>query len=257
MCTSAFAAPPRDARTLIAESVTGLSIKRSTRRGHSLLTHDHSGISHVADPTQRVFWQNSSMESTRRVPDSGVLDADDLGTSAELRRAATELLPLFYEDVRRIARRERRARGGGETLQTTVLIHEAYLKLRNAPGFNDRNHFLGAAALAMRHVLVSYARDCVAAKRGGGAVVLPLEAATDVGMPQCEQALLDVNEALARLALLSPRLAQVVNCRFFAGYDEEETGQALGLTERTVRRDWVKARAWLRRELGAGQTAAR
>jgi RNA polymerase sigma factor (TIGR02999 family) len=108
----------------------------------------------------------------------------------------------------------------------------------------------------MRHVLVNYARDSIAAKRGGGAVVLPLEAATDVGMPQSEQALLDVNEAVARLAQLSPRLAQVVNCRFFAGYGEEETAQALGLTDRTVRRDWVKARAWLRRELASGQSAA-
>lgn len=196
------------------------------------------------------------MATTTRVPDSAALETDDLGASPEMRRAAEELLPLFYEDVRRIARRERRARGGGETLQTTALIHEAYLKLRNARGFNDRSHFLGAAALAMRHVLVNYARDCVAAKRGGGAVMLPLEAATDVGMPQSEQALLDVNEAVARLAQLSPRLAQVVNCRFFAGYGEEETAQALGLTDRTVRRDWVKARAWLRRELGRGQTAA-
>jgi RNA polymerase sigma factor (TIGR02999 family) len=108
----------------------------------------------------------------------------------------------------------------------------------------------------MRHVLVSYARECVAAKRGGGVAVLSLDAATNVGVPQSEQSILDVNEAVARLALLSPRLAQVVNCRFFAGYDEEETGHALGLTERTVRRDWVKARAWLRRELGAAQTAA-
>jgi RNA polymerase sigma factor (TIGR02999 family) len=187
----------------------------------------------------------------------GLLEAEALGASPTMRRAAEELLPLFYEDVRRIARRERRARRGGETLQTTALIHEAYLKLRNSAGFNDRSHFLGAAALAMRHVLVNYARDRIAEKRGGGAVMLPLEAATDVGLPQSEQALLDVNEAVARLAQLSPRLAQVVNCRFFAGYGDEETAQALGLTERTVRRDWAKARAWLRRELGRGETSAR
>jgi RNA polymerase sigma factor (TIGR02999 family) len=196
------------------------------------------------------------MTSGAHLPDPAVLEADTFGATPEVRRAAEELLPLFYEDVRRIARRERRARGGGETLQTTALIHEAYLKLRNSPGFNDRSHFLGAAALAMRHVLVNYARDRVAAKRGGGAVMLPLEAATDVGLPTSEQALLDVNEAMARLAQLSPRLAQVVTCRFFAGYGDEETAAALGLTDRTVRRDWAKARAWLRRELGRGQTAA-
>jgi RNA polymerase sigma factor (TIGR02999 family) len=184
-----------------------------------------------------------------------LIELDEPGTSAEVRRAAAELLPTLYEDVRRMARRERRARGAGETLQTTALIHEAYLKLRNVPSFNDRSHFLGAAALAMRHVLVNYARDCVAAKRGGGATVIPLEAATEVGLPPTEQALLDVNEAVARLAKLSPRLAQVVNCRFFAGYDEAETAQALGLTDRTVRRDWVKARAWLRRELSTAGPA--
>jgi RNA polymerase sigma factor (TIGR02999 family) len=195
------------------------------------------------------------MASTTRVPDNVVLETDALGVSPELRRTAEELLPLLYEDVRRMARRERRARGGGETLQTTALIHEAYLKLRNSPGYHDRSHFLGAAALAMRHVLVNYARDCVAAKRGSGAVVLPLDAAIEVGAPPSEQALLDVNEAVARLSMLSPRLAQVVNCRFFAGYGEEETALALGLTDRTVRRDWAKARAWLRRELGQGETA--
>jgi RNA polymerase sigma factor (TIGR02999 family) len=196
------------------------------------------------------------MTTATRVPEEVVLETDGVGVSPELRRTAEELLPLLYEDIRRIARRERRARGGGETLRTTALIHEAYLKLRNASGYNDRGHFLGAAALAMRHVLVNYARDSVAGKRGSGAVVLPLDAATDVGVPPSEQALLDVNEAVARLSKLSPRLAQVVNCRFFAGYGEEETAQALGLTDRTVRRDWVKARAWLRRELGHGQTAA-
>ena len=188
---------------------------------------------------------------------TAALEIDEPGTTPEARRAAAELLPQLYDDVRRMARRERRARGAGETLRTTALIHEAYLKLRNVPEFNDRGHFLSAAALAMRHVLVNYARDCLAAKRGGGATVLPLETGMEIGAPPTAQALLDVNEAVARLAQLSPRLAQVVNCRFFAGYDEAETAQALGLTDRTVRRDWVKARAWLRRELSRSDTAAR
>lgn len=228
----------------------------------STMKHDSAGFPDIrpvargAHPGRDVFWQYRSMASTSQTPERTVLETSGVLASPELLRTAEELLPLLYEDVRRIARRERRARGGGETLQTTALIHEAYLKLRSSPGFNDRSHFLGAAALAMRHVLVNYARDCVAAKRGGGALVLPLDAADDVGVPQSEQALLDVNEAVARLALLSPRLAQVVNCRFFAGYGEEETALALGLTDRTVRRDWVKARGWLRRELGHGETAA-
>jgi len=100
----------------------------------------------------------------------------------------------------------------------------------------------------MRHALINYARDQIAAKRGSGVTMLPLEDATDVGAPTDEM-LLEVNDALGRLAALNPRLAQVVECRFFAGYGDAETAQALGLTDRTVRRDWLKARTWLRREL--------
>jgi RNA polymerase sigma factor (TIGR02999 family) len=147
-----------------------------------------------------------------------------------------------------VARRERRRVGAGDTLQTTALIHEAFLKLRNSGSFTHEAHFLRSAALAMRHALINYARDQVAAKRGSGATVLPLEDASDVRAPT-DDALLEVNEALGRLATLNPRLAQVVECRFFAGYGDAETAQALGLTDRTVRRDWLKARTWLRREL--------
>jgi RNA polymerase sigma factor (TIGR02999 family) len=157
----------------------------------------------------------------------------------------------MYEDLRRVARRERmRVRAGG-TLQTTALIHEAYLKLQNLAEFNDRQHFLRASALAMRHILVNHARDRMARKRGGGIPDLALEDAPEVGAAP-DEAVVEINEALERLAGLNPRLAQVVECRFFAGYDDAETAAALGLTDRTVRRDWVKARAWLRRELGLG-----
>jgi RNA polymerase sigma factor (TIGR02999 family) len=164
---------------------------------------------------------------------------------------AAALLPLMYEDLRRIARRERlRVRAGG-TLQTTALIHEAYLKLRNMTEFNDRAHFLRASALAMRHILVNHARDRMACKRGGGVTDVALDEAPEVGSAP-DEAVVEINAALERLAGLNPRLAQVVECRFFGGYDDEETAAALGLTDRTVRRDWVKARAWLRRELGVG-----
>ncbi len=182
-------------------------------------------------------------------------DHGDLGQPLEVRRTAEELLPLFYEDVRRAARRERRRVGAGETLQTTALIHEAYLKLHRSPGFHDEAHFLRAAALAMRHSLINYARDRVAAKRGSGAKVVAIEEAEEIGTT-ADQELLDVNEALVRLAVLSPRLAQVVECRFFAGYGDQETARALGLTDRTVRRDWIKARAWLRRELAGAEILA-
>jgi len=121
----------------------------------------------------------------------------------------------------------------------------------NAARFNDRQHFLRAAALAMRHTLINHARHRVAEKRGGGASHVLLDDITELGMSEAT-ALVEINEALGRLALLSPRLAQIVECRFFAGFKDEDTAQALGLTDRTVRRDWVKARPWLRRELSVG-----
>lgn len=175
-------------------------------------------------------------------------DAGELGLPEPLARSARELLPVFYEEVRRLARRERNAVRAGQTLQTTALIHEAYLKMGQSGGFADQAHFLRAAAQAMRHALINYARERMAQKRGSGAPVLPLDAADDVGGASDEQ-LIEVNEALLRLGTVSPRLAQIVECRFFAGYGDQETARALGLTDRTVRRDWVKARAWLRQEL--------
>ena len=167
---------------------------------------------------------------------------------ADVRQVAEQLLPMFYADVRRLARRERRRVGAGDTLQTTVLINEAYLKLFRSPAFNDRAHFLRASALAMRHVLINYALENLAQKRGGGAIVESLTASHDIGVAD-DQSLVDVHEALDRLALLDERLAQVVECRFFAGYSEADTALALGISDRTVRRNWIKARAWLRREL--------
>ena len=178
-----------------------------------------------------------------------------LGAPAETQRLAAELIPLFYEDLRRVARRERARVSAGGTMQTTALIHEAYLKLARGSAFNSREHFLRASALAMRHTLVNHARDRVALKRGSGAAKMSLDELPDLaGVDDAE--ILEVNDALMRLAQLNERLAQVVECRFFAGYDENDTALALGLTDRTVRRDWVKARAWLRREMGLTQDAA-
>lgn len=167
-------------------------------------------------------------------------------------RTAHILLPLLYEDLRAIARRERRRVGAGDTLRTTALVHEAYLKLRGSAGFNDQSHFLRACALAMRHILVNQARDRLAAKRGGGAAVLPLTDMEDLIGDDIadDHRILEVNDALGQLAALNLRLARVVECRFFAGYSESETARALGVTDRTVRRDWTKARAWLLHTLG-------
>lgn len=159
------------------------------------------------------------------------------------------LVELFYGDLRRIARRERFRVGAGATLCTTALISEAWLKLQRAPAWNDEQHFLATAALAMRQVLVADAEMRCTAKRNGGNSPLSLDEGMDAPDAADEQ-ILSVNEALERLTHLSPRLAQVVECRFFAGYSETETARALGITDRTVRRDWIKARAWLYRELG-------
>src|SRR5882724_11831102 len=169
--------------------------------------------------------------------------------SREVRLIAAELLPAFYDQLKHIAQRARSRLGGNQTLQTTALVHEAYLRLRQSARFTDETHFLRAAALAMRHALINYAAGRVAEKRGGGQLHLTLSSAEAVGIDS-DEGLLALNEALERLSVEIPRLADVIECRFFGGYGEEDTARALGLSLRTVQRDWLKARAWLYRELG-------
>jgi len=169
--------------------------------------------------------------------------------SPEARLIAAELLPAFYDQLKHIAQRARSRLGGNQTLQTTALVHEAYLRLRHSARFTDETHFLRAAALAMRHALINYAAARVAEKRGGGQLHLTLSSAEAVGVDS-DEGLLALNEALERLSTEIPRLADVIECRFFGGYGEEDTARALGLSVRTVQRDWLKARAWLYRELG-------
>lgn len=192
-------------------------------------------------------------DSADEVDEAGAAPAGawDESLPPAVRSLADELLPIFYADLKRLARRERTRVGAGGTLHTTALVHEAYLKLRGTRSWNDEAHFLRAAALAMRHALVNHAEARKAAKRGGGVPHLPLDAALDIDASgiASDETLLALDEALRRLARQSARLARVVECRFFAGYDERETARALGLSERTVRRDWTLARAWLYREL--------
>jgi len=175
---------------------------------------------------------------------------DDLAP-ASVRSLADQLLPLFYDDLRRLAHRERSRVSAGATLQTTALVNEAYLKLRGSGGWNTDDHFLRAAALAMRHALVNYAVARMATKRGDGAAHVSITESLDMAIED-DASVIALNDALGRLAKESLRLAQVVECRYFAGYDESETARALGISERTVRRDWTLARAWLHRELGEG-----
>lgn len=168
---------------------------------------------------------------------------------SEYQNTADLLVPVLYADLRRIARSARWQVSSGQSIQTTALVHEAYLRLRRSPGFNDHQHFLRSAAIAMRQILVNLARDVLAIKRGSGIAPARLEDVPDLPEAGAE-VLVEVSEALERLNALSPRLAQVVECRFFGGFDDEETATALGISDRTVRREWLKARAWLRRELG-------
>ncbi len=159
------------------------------------------------------------------------------------------LMEAFHSELRRLAHRERRRLGGSETLRTTALVNEAYLKLFQGGQWRDRAHFLNVAALAMRQVLVSYARERLAAKRGSGRESLPREAADQV-LIESEERIVALDEALTRLAEREPRLARVVECRYFAGYTEAETAAALEVTDRTVQRDWAKAKALLYEEIG-------
>jgi len=172
----------------------------------------------------------------------------DATVAPEIGALADQLMPLFYDDLKRLAKRERRRVGAGATLQTTALVNEAYLKLRSSRGWHTDAHFLRAAAMAMRHALVNHALARLAGKRGDGVAPLPLSDALDVAIED-DSAMLSLNDALTRLAGTSLRLAQVVECRYFAGYSDAETSLALGISERTVRRDWNLARAWLHREL--------
>lgn len=170
--------------------------------------------------------------------------------SAEVQRIASQLVPVLYEELKRSARRARSRLGGGATLQTTALIHEAYLRLGPERRFNDQTHFLRASALAMRHALITYAQVRSATKRGGGAAHLTLSKANEFSI-ESDAGLIALDEALQRLAIESPKLAEVVECRFFGGLTEEETAQALSSSVRTVQREWVRARAWLFRELSS------
>ena len=160
--------------------------------------------------------------------------------------ASESLFPLLYDELRRIAHRQLGLERPGHTLCTTALVHEAYMKLadQTRAQFASRAHFLAVAAQAMRRILVEYARKIGAHKRGGNWSRLDLDQ-VDIPIEERAEALVALDAALERLTALNPRLSQVVECRFFGGMTEEETATALGVTDRTVRRDWVKAKGML------------
>lgn len=164
------------------------------------------------------------------------------------RAAADQVVAQLYTDLQRMARRHVRDAGHMTLLDTTALVHEAWLRLAGGQGaeFPDRRHFLAYAAQAMRSVVIDLVRARQAERRGGGLAHVPLDTAVADQVPQQGDAdLLRVHEALDELAQLEPRLAQVVEMRYFAGLREQEIAEALGVTERTVQRDWQKARLFL------------
>jgi RNA polymerase sigma factor (TIGR02999 family) len=164
--------------------------------------------------------------------------------------ALDRLLPVVYDNLRGIAQRELRRERPDHTLNATALVHEAYLRLVQLDriSWEGRAHFFGAAAKAMRRILISYARMKKAEKRGSGAEHVSLDDVVVTARERPDQ-LLALDEALGRLAEVDERQEQIVECRYFAGMSIEETGTALGISPATVKRDWVLARAWLNREL--------
>jgi RNA polymerase sigma factor (TIGR02999 family) len=170
------------------------------------------------------------------------------------REAFDKILPLVYHELRRAARRELAVRPS-DTLSTTALVHELYLKFSRAQraDWRDRAHFLAVAGVAMRHILVDRARRRTADKRGGPHRHVTLDDGL-IGADGQAEALLELHDALDQLAMLDERLARVVECRFFGGMTEQETAEALHVTERTIRRDWIKARGLLYQALAANAT---
>jgi len=165
--------------------------------------------------------------------------------------AVSDLMPLVYDELRRIAASHMTRERPNHTLQPTALAHEAYLKLidQTRAQWKDRAHFLALAAEAIRRILIDHARLHRAAKRGGGGQRLTLNFAGELSEPSTEVDLVELEEALQRLAELNHRQAKVVELRFFAGLSVEETAEALSVSPRTVKGDWRVARAWLQREL--------
>jgi RNA polymerase sigma factor (TIGR02999 family) len=181
---------------------------------------------------------------------TGILSKIESGDS----RAAEELLPLLYSELRKLAAQKLAHEKPGQTLQATALVHEAYLRLvdaKNPQRWNNRGHFFAAAAEAMRRILVESARRKKSLKRGAGIRRLVMDdLAVECEVPQDE--ILALNDALMRFAKVDPQKAEIVQLRYFAGLSHEEVANILGISAVTVKRHWRYARAWLHRELNPG-----
>jgi len=170
--------------------------------------------------------------------------------------AREALIPLVYDELRRLARRYLRRERPDHTLQSAALVNEAYLRLirQDQPQWQNRAHFFGVAAQLMRHILVDHARNRAAAKRGAGAPRLTLD--PDVALPQARDVdLVALDDALNQLAALDPQQSRLVELRFFGGLSIDETSVVLGVSPATVKREWATARAWLQREMRNKETS--
>jgi RNA polymerase sigma factor (TIGR02999 family) len=166
------------------------------------------------------------------------------------RQALNHLMPLVYSELHRIARRAWSGQKPGDTLQPTVLIHEAYLKLieRESPAFQDRSHFFAVASIAMRHILVNHAKANLSAKRGSGRLDVSLDDVEPLVKREATE-VVALHEALETLHTIDPRKSRIVELRYFGGLSIEDTAKVLGISTITVNRDWRLARAWLSREM--------
>ncbi|MBI3869813.1 MAG: sigma-70 family RNA polymerase sigma factor [Verrucomicrobia bacterium] len=166
-------------------------------------------------------------------------------------KAAAELLPIVYEELRRVAARKMANEAASHTLQPTALVHEAWLRLGggDAPSFQNRAHFFGAAAEAMRRILIERARRRIAAKRGAGAAMVDLDEIEIPSPVADDDQLIAVNEALEKFTVLDPRKAELVKLRYFVGMGFDEAATALGIAVPTAKQWWAYARAWLTVEL--------
>jgi RNA polymerase sigma factor (TIGR02999 family) len=197
----------------------------------------------------------SANGSRRRISETASADAHEVtellaewsqGDEAALQK----LTPLVYEELRRLAHHYMEGQAPDHTLQTTALVDEAYLRLvdQNRPSFTNRSHFLAVAAKAMRQILLDHAKSQQRQKRGGGASKVELDE-TALISPEQSGAILDLNDALERLASLDSRAAQGVELRYFGGLKQDEIAEVLKVSTVTVRRDWVFSKAWLYKEL--------
>jgi RNA polymerase sigma factor (TIGR02999 family) len=194
--------------------------------------------------TVRTRAMDTSSASAERV--SQLLASWGDGDDGALR----ELTPLIYEELRRVAHHQMLGQRADHTLQTTALVNEAYLRLTSQtnPSWQSRAHFFAVAARAMRQILVNYAKSNQAQKRGGGALKVQLDEAAIVSPAESKE-IVDLHEALERLATLDSRKAQVVELKYFGGLNYDEMAEVLKISRVTVRRDWEFARAWLHSEL--------